>query len=84
MFYYFHRLTVARKPTLLLLPSWSSPEEYGRRGRGPERDMRAAGLSIQVLSPYCRDVQPGALVVIIARHYFTERDSAPAQYNGIV
>ena len=30
-----------------------------------------------------RDVQPGALVVI-GRHYVTERDSAPVQYNGAV
>ena len=29
-----------------------------------------------------RDAQPGALV--IGRHYVTERDSAPVQYNGIV
>ena len=28
------------------------------------------------------DAQPGALV--IGRHYVTERDSAPVQYNGIL
>ena len=32
--------------------------------------------------PAGRDVQPGAPV--IGRHYVTERDSAPIQYNGIV
>ena len=30
-----------------------------------------------------RDAQP-ALVVVIGRHYITERDSAPEQYNGVL
>ena len=31
--------------------------------------------------PHCRDAQPA---LVIGRHYMTERDSAPVQYNGIV
>ena len=32
-------------------------------------------------SPGGRDVQPA---LVIGRHYVTERDSAPVQYNGVV
>ena len=31
--------------------------------------------------PPCRDVQPA---LVISRHYVTERDSAPVQYNDVV
>ena len=46
------------------------------------RPLRPGGRRVRAIHPDGRDVQPGALV--IGRHYITERDSVPVQYNGIV
>ena len=40
-------------------------------------DGSVSGSSV----PIIRDAQPA---LVIGRHYITERDSAPVQYNGIV
>ena len=46
----------------------------------PPAMIESQRLAFQV-EKYGRDVQPA---LVIGRHYVTERDSAPVQYNGIV
>ena len=46
-----------------------------------ELDKHGVGFALAFQFLLGRDVQPA---LVIGRHYVTERDSAPVQYNGIV